>query len=187
MLPQGVSGILIEDIMELTLGQLKYKKRKYGLTEEEDNRRLELAREERKNRTPEEKQKLYLKNKERHRSQKADPKNFGVKECRALKDRAKYKGLDFNLTPKYLQTLFDNCKGKCSVTGLPFDMQMGKGKKRNPYRPSVDRIDPSKGYVKRNIQIILVLVNTMKMDYPDHILHPVIRAWCSRIEETKAP
>jgi hypothetical protein len=173
--------------MELTLGQLVYKKRKYGLTEEEDRRRLELEREKRKNRTPEEKKKLYLKNKERHRAQKADPKSFGIKECRALRDRAKYRGLEFNLTPQYLQKLFDNCNGKCSETGLPFDMEMGKGKNRNPHRPSVDRIDSNKGYVKRNIQIVLALVNTMKMDYTPDIIYPVIQAWSKRIEEKKAP
>lgn len=173
--------------MELTLGQLIYKKRKYELTEEENIRRLELARQARKKITPEQKKEIYLKNKERHRAQKADPKYFGTKECRALRDRAKYKELKFNLTPKYLQKLFDNCEGKCSVTKLPFDMQMGKGKNRNPFRPSVDRIDSSKGYVKNNVQIVLAVVNTMKMDYTDDILHPVIRAWCNRIEETKAP
>jgi uncharacterized protein YeeX (DUF496 family) len=73
------------------------------------------------------------------------------------------------------------------VTGLPFDMQMGKGTKRNPFRPSVDRIDSSKGYVKRNIQIVLAIVNTMKMDYDDDILHPVIKAWCNKIDSVKAP
>jgi len=187
VLPQGVSGISSKDIMELTLGQLIYKKRKFGLTEEENNRRLELARQARKKITPEQKKEIYLKNKERHRAQKADPTYFGTKECRALKDRAKYKNLDFNLTPKYLQKLFDNCGGKCSVTGLPFDMQMGKGKKRNPFRPSVDRVDSSKGYVKRNIQIVLAIVNTMKMDYTDDIINPVIRAWCSKLDSVKAP
>lgn len=168
--------------MELTLGQLDYKKRKYGLTEEENNRRLELAREARKNKSPEQKAKAYLKTKERHRAKKEDPKFFGVKEYQALKDRARGRGLDFNLTPQYLQKLFNECKGTCSVTGLPFDMKMGKGKKRNPYRPSVDRIDSNKGYVKRNIQIVLAIVNTMKMDYTDSIINPVITAWCEKIK-----
>ena len=45
--------------MELTLGQLIYKKRKYELTEEENIRRLELARQARKKITPEQKKEIY--------------------------------------------------------------------------------------------------------------------------------
>lgn len=174
--------------MELTLGQLNYKKRKKGLTEEENQLRLKLQRESRKNITPEQKEKNYLKNKERHRAKKADPNFFGIKEYRALKDRSKAKGLDFNLTPEYLQNLFNKCEGRCSQTKLKFDMQMGKGKNRNPFRPSVDRIDSSKGYVKRNIQIVLAIVNTMKMDYNcKKVVEPVIRAWCRQLEQKEAP
>ena len=61
-------------------------------------------------------------------------------------------------------------------------MNLGTAKNRNPYRPSVDRISSSKGYVKGNIQIVLAIVNTMKMDYTDDILHPVIKAWANNVE-----
>ena len=55
------------------------------------------------------------------------------------------------------------------------------GKAYHPFSPSIDRICNDKGYVKGNIQIVLAIVNTMKMDYTDDILHPVIKAWANKI------
>ena len=48
----------------------------------------------------------------------------------------------------------------CPVFGVPFDLTKGKG--RNDFSPSVDRIDNSKGYTRDNIQIISTLANSMK-------------------------
>jgi hypothetical protein len=49
----------------------------------------------------------------------------------------------------------DKC---CAISGLPFDM------KKSLYRPSLDRIDSSLGYTKNNIQLVLFMVNKMKLD-----------------------
>ncbi len=136
--------------------------------------------------TPAQKEAMRKKVRDIARAKKALPENFGKLECTALKNRVKAKAKDgrvmgFNLTPEYIQKVFDECKGKCTLTGLDFNMELGTKKKRNPYRPSVDRISSSKGYVKGNIQIVLAIVNTMKMDYTDDILHPVIKAWSAKI------
>lgn len=116
-----------------------------------------------------------------YRKRKADPTRFGQMEHTALKTRARSKNLKFDLTPEYIQKKFDDCQGKCTITKLPFSMEIGTKKKRNPFRPSVDRINSNKGYVKGNIQVILTIVNTMKMDYTDEILHPVVKAWSDNI------
>ena len=138
------------------------------------------------NLTPAQKEAIRKKVREVARAKKALPENFGKLEYNALKNRVKAKAKDgrvmgFNLTPEYIQKVFDECIGKCKLTGLDFSMELGTKKKRNPFRPSVDRISSSKGYVKGNIQIVLAIVNTMKMDYTDDILHPVIKAWASKI------
>ena len=116
-----------------------------------------------------------------YRKRKADPLRFGKMEHTALKTRAKTKDLKFDLTPDYIQKKFDECEGTCAITKLPFSMEMGTKGKRNPFRPSVDRINSNKGYIKGNIQIVLAIVNTMKMDYTNDILHPVVKAWASNI------
>jgi hypothetical protein len=136
--------------------------------------------------TPEQKEAIRIKTREKNRAKKASPEKFGETEYVALKNRVaahekKGRKMTFNLTAKYIQDKFNACEGKCAITNLPFSMELGTKGNRNPFRPSVDRINSKKGYVKGNIQIILAIVNTMKMDYTDDVLHPVIKAWNNNI------
>ena len=48
---------------------------------------------------------------------------------------------------------------RCPVFGKPF-VERGAG--FNPWSPSIDKIDPRKGYVKGNIQVVSMLANCMK-------------------------
>lgn len=57
---------------------------------------------------------------------------------------------------------------KCPVFGKQFT-ERGSGFDR--WAPSIDKIDPSKGYVKGNIQIISMLANCMKRDATVSELH----------------
>jgi len=72
-----------------------------------------------------------------------------------LKARANRQGIEFDLDlsdiiiPEY-----------CPVFGIKLEIGRGKGKTLNV--ASVDRIDPAKGYVKGNIQIISFKANVMK-------------------------
>lgn len=133
--------------------------------------------------SPQKKAAIRKKTRNTVRAKKADPSQFGKTEFTALKARSKEKGYDFDLTADYIQGLFDECKGMCSQTGILFDMNLGtKGKgNRNPLRPSVDRIDSTKGYVKGNVRVVLSIVNTMKADWPDEMVDMVVKAWAKRI------
>jgi 16S rRNA C967 or C1407 C5-methylase (RsmB/RsmF family) len=70
----------------------------------------------------------------------------------SIKARAKIKNIDFNI--EYADIVIPD---KCPLLGVPFEVG-----KNNPYNPSVDRIDPTKGYVKGNIEVISELANRMK-------------------------
>ncbi len=80
------------------------------------------------------------------------------------KIRAKQKGVDFNLTSKYLKKIFPK-NNKCPITGLNFQFGYKDKEKINKNNsPSLDRIIPSKGYVEGNVMVISDLMNRMKQD-----------------------
>ena len=80
-----------------------------------------------------------------------------------IKGRAKKKGLGFDLKVADIDP-----PEFCPVFG--FRLKRGKGSPQKN-SPSVDRIDPSKGYTKDNIQVISNLANVMKQDAtPEQLL-----------------
>ena len=74
----------------------------------------------------------------------------------AAKARARNKNLEFSLVLKEIEDII--YQGSCQVTGLPFDLSPGKG----PRSPSIDRIDPTKGYIPENCQIVVWIYNAAK-------------------------
>lgn len=68
---------------------------------------------------------------------------------------AKLKGLEHNIDETDL-TLPEYCP----LVGIKIDYSAGTGKTMD--KPSVDRIDPTKGYIKGNVEVMSSLANTMK-------------------------
>ena len=79
-----------------------------------------------------------------------------------IRRRASLKGIPFDLTTKMLWELFCVQKGKCAISG--WALQFGQ-KTRDPSTASLDRIDPSKGYVAENVQWTHKHFNRMKSDH----------------------
>lgn len=80
------------------------------------------------------------------------------------KNRAERRGLSFNLTPEYLEDLYQLQGCRCAYTGLRLKSDPDKKIRTRGTTLSVDRIDSSKGYVKGNIQIVHKRINSMKND-----------------------
>jgi hypothetical protein len=81
--------------------------------------------------------------------------------------RAKYMGwpaLDFSsiwIEEKILA-------GVCEVTGIPFDLNTcvtNSVHAKNPWIPSIDRIDSSKHYCKSNVQLVVYMYNVCKAEF----------------------
>jgi hypothetical protein len=70
------------------------------------------------------------------------------------KTRAKLKGYEFNLVLEDIKI-----PQRCPIMGEVLEW-IPDG--FNPYAPSIDRIDSSKGYTKDNIQVISAIANRMK-------------------------
>lgn len=71
------------------------------------------------------------------------------------RQRAEKKGWEFNLTPEDVII-----PTHCPVFGVKLD-PVGSG---TNYTPSIDRIDPSKGYIKGNIRVVSWRANTLLSD-----------------------
>lgn len=86
-----------------------------------------------------------------------------------VRDRAKKKGLEVDITHEYLKTLWDKQDGRCAYTGAKL---VHKGRRRNPNKEilmlqgaSLDRIDASKGYIVGNVQFVGFGINFAKSDF----------------------
>jgi hypothetical protein len=91
------------------------------------------------------------------------------------KRRATQKHLNFNIDKDYLQSLVIS---HCPILGIPLSwssMREG-GYQLLPSSPSLDRIDPAKGYVKGNVWIISHRANTIKNNATHEELRLITKA-----------
>jgi hypothetical protein len=91
---------------------------------------------------------------------------------RYAKARAVKKGLDFDLTLEDIVI-----PELCPIFKQP--LLSGDSK----FNPSIDRIDPDKGYTKDNIQIISKLANSMKWNASPKELEAFCRGYLSLLKE----
>lgn len=71
-----------------------------------------------------------------------------------MRKRAKDKGVEFNLDATDLVV-----PPVCPVLGMPLAFSTDR---HDPHQPSVDRINPSKGYTKDNIVVVSLRANLLK-------------------------
>ena len=82
----------------------------------------------------------------------------------ASKRRAKLKNLAFDLDREWI---IKKVKPMiCEATGLPLSLEIDNRYQHSPFKPSIDKIDPKKGYIKDNCQIVAVIYNKAKADSP---------------------
>ena len=89
-------------------------------------------------------------------------KNFAGKTYSAWKASAKKRGYEWNLTKEMVEKKYEEQDGICALSGIIMEP-----KTKSPYRPSIDRIDSSKGYVNGNFQFICSMVNVMKNKFDE--------------------
>lgn len=78
----------------------------------------------------------------------------------SIRSRAKAKGIPFDLTAEYLQSIYTD---NCPVLGIPFERRSDRNN-NSPASPTVDRIVPSLGYIKGNVIIVSRRANNIKSD-----------------------
>jgi hypothetical protein len=80
----------------------------------------------------------------------------------------------------YLKTLWEQQGGCCALSGLHMELPrhaVAWGERlRDPWKPSLDRIDCSIGYLKGNVRFVTVIANLAKQNFSDEQLLEFCRA-----------
>jgi hypothetical protein len=99
--------------------------------------------------------------------------------ARAVNNRARnqYK-IACEIDTKWIIDTIKKQDGRCAVSGLPFcyRRRLPTKDRRNPRAPSVDRIDSSKPYTKRNCRIVLLAVNVAMNLWGDDLFVAICHA-----------
>ena len=82
------------------------------------------------------------------------------RSCQQAKNRAKSKGLDFDLTPEFLESIDLD---RCPYLEIPMEWTHGQ-KRQQPFSKSLDRIDSAKGYTQDNVIICSWRANELLKD-----------------------
>lgn len=94
----------------------------------------------------------------------------------SMKDRTKKKGFIEDVEWTVEEVAEELQKGVCSATGFPYRMgTSGDCSKKNPFQPSPDRIDNSKGYSKENTRFVVYIFNAMRSNFDDEDLSDFIK------------
>jgi len=101
----------------------------------------------------------------------------------SARQRAKKKGLPFDIDVEWVRQLFELQEEKCSETGLPFCYKEradhGYGF-FNPFAPSLDQIKADKGYTKDNVRLVLCIVNLGLNSFGDSVFEQVAKAYLAK-------
>lgn len=87
----------------------------------------------------------------------------------AAKSRAENKGITFSLTEEWALARWT---GKCELTDIPFVLGL-RGCSGKIYSPSIDKIDPKKGYTPENCRFVIFMVNIFKYTATDEEMYDV--------------
>jgi len=119
----------------------------------------------------------YISNQQKSRNEllrKEDPKEFKLRRLLAYsKVRAKEKELDHSITRGWLDE--KTSKNICKATGIQFDYDTTI--QRNPFGPSIDRIDVDKGYTPDNCRLVIWAFNAGLNHYTERDLYIICKAY----------
>jgi len=98
-----------------------------------------------------------------------------------LRSRAAKRQYEFDLTREWAEKKLE--AGVCEATGIRFDFTKESASLRfNPFGPSVDRIDPKRGYVQDNCRMVVWIFNMAKSEWDDDA---VLRMATALVEKRK--
>jgi uncharacterized CHY-type Zn-finger protein len=110
-----------------------------------------------------------------------DPEKYFRYTCSNKRAAAKRIGVSFSLTPGQLRRIYENQGGLCFYTDAQMLTALGSGMKPNSL--SIDRINPRRGYHKRNIVLCCRRINAVKSDLSMEELKEWMPGWYRRLQK----
>jgi len=90
-------------------------------------------------------------------------KSMFKKALRAANRRAKKKSIPFDIEYADIVNIFERQDGKCFYSGLKLNIvKADKDNLHDPYKMSLDCLEPKYGYIKTNIVLCLYCINSFK-------------------------
>jgi len=93
------------------------------------------------------------------------------------RSRSKKDKLPYDLNIEWLVEQWNKNEGRCLITGIPFDLSRIGNQERNPFGPSIDRIDNNRGYTKDNTRLVGVAVNLAINEWGEKIFTKIVKAY----------
>lgn len=90
-------------------------------------------------------------------------------KCMYIKSAAKRKGLPFDLTPEYLESIWT---GFCAISQKPIELY---NRRNHEFHAELDRVQPNKGYVQGNVQWTSRRFNRFKSDMSKEDLQHLVK------------
>lgn len=100
-----------------------------------------------------------------------------AKTINAIRQRAKRANISFSLTTSDLELLMKRAKGRCELTGTPFDISAEHNGFRRAWRPSVDRIDSRGDYSLSNCRLVCIAANVALNDFGEDVFDRLARGY----------
>lgn len=101
-------------------------------------------------------------NRFKHAIKNGDIEFYIKRRINTIKSRALKNNIDFNLDAEYLISLWNKQNGNCFYSNIPMKNSMKKDGFQSWDGPSLDRIEPTLGYIKGNIVWCIFGINSFK-------------------------
>jgi hypothetical protein len=87
--------------------------------------------------------------------------------------RARERGIEFSLTARDVQALYESTKGRCELTSITFENS-------GPFCASIDRINSGRGYLVGNVRLVCWAVNNALNKWGDGVFSRIATAYVAR-------
>lgn len=118
---------------------------------------------------------------------RADNRQDADSEFRYFLRKARARSGATDLDADFLRDLWAQQRGRCALSGIPMELPRNSlewERARDPWKPSLDRIDPARPYARGNVRFVTVIGNLARGRFSDDVLVRFCQAVVERQQRT---